>query len=110
LQYGHDPLGSSSRRETVPLVRPVPLDGNWRSESGRPDHELRHAEGSYDTDVPIDSIEAGLLDEVQIDLVPVLLGEGIRLFEQTCTERIELERMRLIEALGVTHLRFRVVR
>jgi dihydrofolate reductase len=35
-------------------------------------------------------LKAGLLDEMQIHLVPVLLGEGVRLFEDMGTERIEL--------------------
>lgn len=55
-------------------------------------------------------LSAGLLDEIQIHLVPILLGEGIRLFEHIGTERIELESARVIESSGVTHLRFRVVK
>ncbi len=55
-------------------------------------------------------IKAGLLDEIQIDLVPVLLGGGVRLFDHLGTEPIELERTRVVEAPGVTHLRFRVVK
>ncbi len=55
-------------------------------------------------------IKAGLLDELQLHLVPVLLGDGIRLFDQTSTEHIELDYMRVIEAPGVTHLRFRVMK
>jgi dihydrofolate reductase len=55
-------------------------------------------------------LKAGLLDELYIDLVPVLLGNGVRLFEHLGTEPIELERIRAIEAPGVTHLGFRVVK
>jgi dihydrofolate reductase len=55
-------------------------------------------------------LSAGLLDEIQIHLVPVLLGDGRRLFENTGTGQIELERTRVIESPGVTHLRFRVVK
>ena len=55
-------------------------------------------------------LKAGLLDEIHIDLVPVLLGRGVRLFEHLGTEPIELERTRVIEAPGVTHLTFRVVK
>jgi dihydrofolate reductase len=54
-------------------------------------------------------IEAELLDEIHVDLVPVLLGGGVRLFEHLGTEPIELESTRVIEAPGVTHLTFRVV-
>jgi len=56
------------------------------------------------------SIRAGLLDEIHVDLVPVLLGGGVRLFEHLGTEPIGLERTRVIEAPGVTHLTFRVVK
>ena len=55
-------------------------------------------------------LKAGLLDEIQLHLVPVLLGEGIRLFENIGTQPINLEQMSVIEEPGVTHLRFRVVK
>jgi dihydrofolate reductase len=55
-------------------------------------------------------IRAGLLDEIHFDLVPVLLGEGVRLFDHLGTEPIELESTRVIEEAGVTHLTFRVVK
>jgi dihydrofolate reductase len=53
----------------------------------------------------------GLLDELAIHLVPVLLGEGTRLFEHLGAEQRELERVRVLEGeSGVTHLLYRVVR
>jgi dihydrofolate reductase len=55
-------------------------------------------------------LKAGLLDEIHIDVVPILLGAGVRLFDQLGTEPIELESIRVIEAPGVTHLGFRVVK
>jgi dihydrofolate reductase len=55
-------------------------------------------------------LKAGLLDELRLQLVPILLGEGIRLFEHVGSEQIELERTQVIEAPGVTHLTFRVVK
>jgi dihydrofolate reductase len=55
-------------------------------------------------------IRAGLLDEIHVDLVPVLLGGGVRLFEHLGTGPIELESTRVVEAPGVTHLTFRVVK
>jgi dihydrofolate reductase len=54
-------------------------------------------------------IRSGLLDEIHLDLVPVLLGDGVRLFDQTA-EPIELESTQVIEGAGVTHLTFRVVK
>ena len=55
-------------------------------------------------------LEAGLLDEIHIDLVPFLLGHGIRLFDFKAQEPIELETMQVVEGTGVTHLHFRVVK
>jgi dihydrofolate reductase len=54
-------------------------------------------------------LRAGILDEVHVDLVPVLLGGGVRFFDDL-GEQIELERTRLIEAPDVTHITFRVVK
>jgi dihydrofolate reductase len=54
-------------------------------------------------------LRLGLLDEIHLDLVPVLLGDGVRLFDQTA-ELVELESTRVIEGAGVTHLTFRVVK
>jgi hypothetical protein len=42
--------------------------------------------------------------------VPVLLGDGVRLFERLGTGQIELESPRVVEGAGVTHLTFRVVK
>ncbi|GAA5201833.1 dihydrofolate reductase family protein [Microbacterium jejuense] len=55
------------------------------------------------------AIAAGLLDEIEIHLVPVLFGAGRRLFEGPGLPRRELERVRALSGEGgVTHLRFRV--
>jgi dihydrofolate reductase len=55
------------------------------------------------------AIEAGVLDEVQIHLIPVLFGGGRRLFEVLPT-RIELEIVRVIDTPEATHIRYRVRR
>jgi dihydrofolate reductase len=55
-------------------------------------------------------IRAGVLDEIHVDLVPVLLGDGVRLLDNLGTEPIELESSRVIEGARVTHLTFRVVK
>lgn len=61
-------------------------------------------------DITRQCLKLGLLDEIQIDLVPVLLGQGVRLFEYLGIEPIELERTSVIEAPGVTHLSFRIAK
>lgn len=53
-------------------------------------------------------LDAGLLDEVQLHLVPVLFGGGLRLFESGVETK--LEKMRVLESEGVTHLKFRVIK
>ncbi|WP_327090251.1 dihydrofolate reductase family protein [Nonomuraea sp. NBC_01738] len=55
-------------------------------------------------------LAAGQLDEIELHLVPVLLGGGRRLFEATGLGHIELEPVRRLEGRDATHLRYRVVR
>jgi dihydrofolate reductase len=55
-------------------------------------------------------LRAGELDELEIHLVPVLLGAGRRLFDDTDPRHIELELVRRLEDRDVTHLRYRVLR
>jgi dihydrofolate reductase len=50
-------------------------------------------------------LREGLLDELEIHLIPVVLGDGRRLFS---ADRIELELSRVLDAPGVTHLHYRV--
>ena len=55
-------------------------------------------------------LNAGLVDEIHVDVVPYLLGRGVRLFDHLTMEPVELERIRSVAAAGVTHLGFRVVK
>jgi dihydrofolate reductase len=55
-------------------------------------------------------LRAGELDELEIHLVPVLLGAGRRLFDRTGSGHVELELVRRLEDRDVTHLRYRVLR
>jgi dihydrofolate reductase len=55
-------------------------------------------------------LKARLLDEIQIHLVPILIGDGTRLFEDLDPEGIELRRTSTIETPGATHFRFEVVK
>jgi dihydrofolate reductase len=54
------------------------------------------------------ALAAGVLDELQIHLIPVLLGQGERLFDDMPPEHIELEQVRALDGPGVLHLRYRV--
>lgn len=54
-------------------------------------------------------LREGLLDEIHIDLVPVLLGGGVPLFAGL-GDPVDLECARVVESDGVTHLRYRVLR
>jgi dihydrofolate reductase len=54
-------------------------------------------------------LEAGLIDELQIHVVPLLLGDGERLLDNLGSELPGLECTRVIESPAVTHLRYRVV-
>jgi dihydrofolate reductase len=57
------------------------------------------------------ALAAGVLDELELHLVPVLLGQGRRLFDNLSPEHIELERTRILEGeSGVTHMHYRVQR
>lgn len=55
------------------------------------------------------ALEAKVLDEVQIHLIPVLLGRGRRLFDVLPSE-VELEIVRVIDTPEATHIRYRVLR
>lgn len=53
-------------------------------------------------------LRAGLLDEMELHLIPVLLGQGRRLFADMPPDHIELELLRALDGPGVLHLRYRV--
>lgn len=55
------------------------------------------------------ALQAGLVDELYLEQVPILLGGGVSLFGNLGAT-IELARIKAVEAPGVTHLRFRVVK
>lgn len=78
--------------------------------------QARHAAGGKDValaggaDVAQQYLAAGLIDEMDIHLVPVLLGDGARLFDNLGGATVELEQVRAVEATCVTHLKYRVVK
>ena len=59
-------------------------------------------------DISQQALNAGLLDGIAVDLVPVLLGQGIRWFDNIAKAPVTLDDPELTEGRGVTHLYYRV--
>ena len=77
--------------------------------------QAKEAAGNKDVVVCTASIlqqclNAGLMDEIYLDVTPLLLGKGVRLFDHLSIDPITLDRIYAIEAPGVTHMAFRVVK
>jgi len=78
-------------------------------------HQAKKAAGDKDVVVCTAGIlqqclNAGLMNEIHVDVAPLLLGNGVRLFDHLNLAPIELESIRVVNAPGVTHLGFRVVK
>jgi dihydrofolate reductase len=77
--------------------------------------QAREAAGGKDVllsggaEVVNEYLAAGLLDELQLSVAPVLLGDGARLFDDLGDAKVQLEQVRVVEAPGVAHLTYRVV-
>jgi dihydrofolate reductase len=56
------------------------------------------------------ALQAGLVDEFQVHIAPVILGEGVRLFDGLDPGQVELESTRVLGSPAVAHLRYRVVK
>jgi dihydrofolate reductase len=54
-------------------------------------------------------LAAGLLNELELHVVPVLLGDGARLFDNLGAADVQLEQVRAVQAPGVTHLKYKVL-
>ena len=61
-------------------------------------------------DIAQQYIRAGLVDEIVIHLVPVLFGDGLRLFEHLNDKQVQLETIEVIQTSAATHIRFRIVK
>jgi dihydrofolate reductase len=55
-------------------------------------------------------LRLGLADELQVDIMPVLLGDGLRLFEPISDQSINLEKIKVLETPIRTSLHFRIVK
>ena len=95
--------GADPRWPLVTYVGDVETAMASAKEAARDKDVLVHGVGTAQL-----ALAAGVLDEIQIHLIPVLLGEGRRLFEHLGAEHIELEQVRVLDGPGVTHLRYRV--
>ena len=56
------------------------------------------------------ALRAGLVDELDIDVAPVILGDGVRLFDHLADRSIKLEKIQAIDAPLVTHMKYHVVK
>jgi dihydrofolate reductase len=87
---------------------------HYVSDLGAAVRDAKHAAGDknvlvHGSGITQRAIPAGLLDELEIHLIPVLMGDGRRLFDHLGIEQRQLERVRVLEGeSGVTHLRYRV--
>jgi dihydrofolate reductase len=64
--------------------------------------------GVHGADTIQQLLNAGLLDELHIDVAAVLLGSGVRLFDHLAGTPATLGNPKVIQGAGVTHLRYRV--
>jgi dihydrofolate reductase len=101
----HEPDGETAQWPLVSYVSDVE-DAMTRAKQAAGDKDVL-VHGARTAQL---ALAAGALDELQIHLVPVLLGQGRRLFDHLDPDHIELELTRIIDAPGVTHLRYRVRR
>jgi dihydrofolate reductase len=53
-------------------------------------------------------LEAGVLDEILVLVAPVLLGDGVRLFDRLADTPVVLGDPKVVDGVGVTHLRYPV--
>jgi dihydrofolate reductase len=79
----------------------------WQAKDAAGERDVSLAGGA---NVIQQALKAGLLDELQIHIAPVLLGEGRLLLDGLGPEHIELEPLRVVDSSSATHLRFRVAR
>jgi dihydrofolate reductase len=94
--------------------RPAPGHARYVTDVRSGVAQARRAAGSRDVMLHGGSaaracLEAGQLDEIELHVVPVLLGRGRRLFDGLPPDQTELELLRSREGSGVLHLRYRVI-
>jgi dihydrofolate reductase len=102
----HEPPAEFAQMPLVTYVNDVKTAMTRAKEAAGDKNVLVHGAGTAQF-----ALAAGVLDELELHVIPVLFGQGRRLFEGLAPEQIELERTRILEGdAGVTHLHYRVVR
>jgi dihydrofolate reductase len=102
----HEPPAQFAQMPLVTYVKDVRTAMTRAKEAAGDRNVLVHGAGTAQF-----ALAAGVLDELELHVIPVLFGQGRRLFEGLAPEQIELERTRILEGdAGVTHLHYRVVR
>jgi dihydrofolate reductase len=101
-----EPDGETGRWPLVTYVNDVTTAMSEARHAAGDKNVLVHGAGTAQL-----ALAAGVLDELEIHLVPVLLGQGRRLFDNLNPEHIELERTRILQGeAGVVHMHYRVQR
>ncbi|MDP9259083.1 MAG: dihydrofolate reductase family protein [Actinomycetota bacterium] len=113
----HVPVFVLTHHEREPLVKQGGTTFHFVTDGiGSALEQARAAAGGQDISlaggaaVAQQYLAAGLLDELQLHVVPVVLGGGVRLFDGSVPAPLELEAERVVASPAVTHLRFRVAR
>ncbi len=102
----HEPPAEFAEMPLVTFVDDVAAAMTRAKEAAGDRNVLVHGAGTAQL-----ALAAGVLDELELHVIPVLLGQGRRLFDGLAARQIELERIRLLEGEdGVTHMRYRVLR
>ena len=102
----HEPPGETSRWPLVTYVNDVVTAMSEARRAAGDKNVLVHGAATAQL-----ALAAGVLDELEIHLIPVLLGQGRRLFDNLSPDHIELERTRVLQGDGgVNHLHYRVQR
>ncbi|MDQ5840790.1 MAG: dihydrofolate reductase family protein, partial [Chloroflexota bacterium] len=101
----HDPA-DLQQWPLVTYVNDVTTAMSWAKEAAGDKNVLVHGAGTTQL-----ALTVGVLDEIELHVIPVLFGQGRPLFEGLAPEHIELERTRVLDGEdGVTHMHYRVER
>jgi len=104
ILYRQEPGIDISRWPLVTRVNDVTTAMTQAKEAAGDGNVLVHGAG-----IARLALASGVLDELELHVIPVLLGQGRRLFDGLAPEQIELQRTRIVEGeAGVTHMHYRV--